>query len=193
MQGKQKIIDGIIDTAKSTAKSMIADSEGEASARAEAVTGELDAKKQETDRAAEEAAKSAYSGRIKLGELEAGKIVLGAKHKCVCAVYDRVRELVLGMKDADYLAFLQRLVVENCADGDEVVAAQSDAKRVTAAWVKKVATAAKKKLTLSKDHGDFDGGVILRNAEYDRALTVDELIADLKDRTEAETVKVLGL
>lgn len=193
MQGKQKIIDGIIDTAKTTAAGMIADAEAEAAARFDALREELEAKKQESDRAAEALANAAYSGGIKLGELEAGKVMLKAKRNCVDAVYDRVKELIFGMKDADYLAFLQRIIADNCSDGDEIVAAAADGKRVTAAWVKKVATATKKKLTLSKEHGDFDGGVVLRNAEYDRALTVDEIVADLKDRTEADTVKVLGL
>lgn len=193
MQGQKNIIDGIIASAKSTAAGMIADAEAEAKTAVDAVRVELESKKAETDRAAEQAARDVYSGRMKLGELEAGKIVLGAKRKCVGAVYERVRELVLGMKDADYLALLQRLVTEHSADGDEIIAAKSDEKRVTAAWLKKVCTVSKKKLTLAKERGDFVGGVILRNAKYDRDLTLDKLIEDLKDRTEAETVKALGL
>ncbi len=193
MQGKQKIIDDVLSSAKATAAGMISDAEAEAKAAAEALAAELEKKRSDAAKAADASARDLYSGRMKLGELEAGKIMLGAKRKCVRAVYDRVRELVLGMKDADYLALMQKLVIENCSDGDEIVAAAADGKRVTAAWVKKVASAAGKKLTLAKERGDFDGGVILRNSKYDRDLTLDELIAELEERTEAETVKALEL
>ncbi|MCM1368486.1 MAG: V-type ATP synthase subunit E family protein [Roseburia sp.] len=193
MQGKENIIDGIVASAKSAAAAMIADAEAEAKTAVAAVRVELDGKKSASDLAAEKAACDVYSGRMKLGELESGKIVLGAKRKCVGAVYDRVRELVLGMKDADYLAMLQRLVAENCTDGDVITAAKRDEKRVTAAWVKKVSVASGKKLALAKERGDFAGGVILRNAKYDRDLTLDRIIEDLKERTESETVKALQL
>ena len=86
---------------------------------------------------------------------------------------------------------MQKLAVEACEDGDEVIPPKGD-KRITAAWVKKAATAAKKKLSLGKPE-DMPGGLILRNGKYDRALTVDEIVADLKERTVADTAKKLGL
>lgn len=35
--------------------------------------------------------------------------------------------------------------------------------------------------------------MILRNGKYDRALTLDEIVADVKERTVADTAKKLGL
>ncbi|MDE7464286.1 MAG: hypothetical protein K2M48_04565, partial [Clostridiales bacterium] len=112
---------------------------------------------------------------------------------CGDTLYLDVKAKILKMKDAEYLGLLQRLIADVAENGDEIVASQKDAKRVTAAGVKKVSSAIKKKLTLSKEKGEFEAGVILKNAEYDRDLTLDEIIADLKDRTEPETVKSLGL
>lgn len=172
---------------------MIAEAEAEAENAVAAVRAELDDKKAATDRAVQKAAEDVYSGRMKLGELEASKIVLAAKRRCVGAVYERVRELIFGMKDADYLAMLQRLVTDNCTDGDAIVAAKRDEKRVTAAWVKKVSSASGKKLSLIKERGEFTGGVILRNEKYDRDLTLDRIIEDLEERTESETVGALQL
>ncbi len=193
MQGKEKIIDDILSAARKTAAAMIDEATAERDAAVDALRAELEKSAAQAAEKTRAAADAVYAGQVKLGELESGKLMLKAKQDCVAAVYAAVREKILAQSDAQYLALLQKLIVRYCEDGDEVVAAGADAKRVTAAWVKKVSTAAKKKLTLSAARGDFAGGVILRNARYDRDLTVDELIADLKDRTESEVAKKLGL
>lgn len=193
MQGKQKIIDDILSSAKSTAAAMIDEATQEQTENIEELRQRLEVEQAEALSKAQAAADEAYSGQVKLGDLEAGKVLLKAKQDCVSAVYDGVREKILAAKDAEYLAVLQKLIVNVCEDGDEVIAAKADEKRVTAAWVKKVSTAAKKKLTLSKTQGDFAGGVVLRNNKYDRDLSVDEIVQELKERTISETVKKLGL
>lgn len=193
MQGKEKIIDDILSSARNTAAAMIEEATAERDASVEALRAELEKAEAAAAEKTRAAADAVYAGQVKLGELESGKLMLKAKQDCVAAVYAAVREKILGLSDAKYLELMQKLIVRYCEDGDEVIAAEADAKRVTAAWVKKVATAAKKKLTLSSERGDFAAGVILRNARYDRDLTVDELIADLKDRTESEVVQKLGL
>lgn len=172
---------------------MISEATAERDEAVSALRAELDCAKTESDKKTEAAAADAYAGRLKLGELEANKIMLKARQDCVAAVYDGVKAKILAAPDAEYLKLLQKLIADVCKDGDEIIAAKSDAKRVTAAWVKKVSTAAKKKLTLSKEQGDFSGGVILRNARYDRDLTVDELAAELRERTVSDTARALGL
>lgn len=193
MQGQQKIIDDIISSAKSIAASVIEEATAEKNESVEKLRAELDAENKANAERDKRAADDVYAGQVKLGELEAGKIMLAAKQRCVAAVYDGVKQRLLSAKDEQYLAVLQKLIVSNCEDGDEIISARSDVKRVTDAWVKKVATAAKKKLTLSKERGDFSGGVILRNDRYDRDLTVDEVVNDLKERTVTDIVAKLGL
>ncbi|MDE6401332.1 MAG: V-type ATP synthase subunit E [Clostridiales bacterium] len=193
MHGKQKLIDEILTSAKKTAAAMVDEATAEQTEALTALRKELDAAQAESLKLSEKAADDYYAGQVKIGDLEAGKAILRAKQRCVAAVYDGVRDKILSAPDAEYLALLQKLIVSVCEDGDEVVAAKTDGKRVTAAWVKKVSSAAKKKLTLSKEQGDFAGGVILRNARYDRDLSVDEIVEELKDRTIGDTVQKLGL
>lgn len=193
MQGQSKIIDDILTSAKKTAAAMIDEATAELDGRLEALRAELEAKLNAEAEKSKAAADSLYDGRIKLGELEAKKVLLKAKQDCVSAVYDGVKQRILSAPDAEYLSILQKLIVAECNDGDEIVVAKSDAKRVTGAWVKKVSAAAGKKLTLSEEKGDFSGGVILRNKKYDRGLTVDEIVEELKERTVADTVKDLEL
>ena len=193
MEGKQKIIDDILSSAKSTAASIVAEATEATQAETAELRAELDKAQAESLEKAEDAALQLYSGQVKLGELEASKVLLRAKQACVAAVYDGVKQKILASSDAQYLKILQGYILSYCEDGDEIIAAKADVKRVTAAWVKKVATSAKKKLTLSSEKGDFDGGVILRNKKYDRDLTVDAIVAELKERTISETVARLGL
>lgn len=193
MQGKQKIIDDILSSARAAASSVVAEAQAESQAELDELRKELDAAQKESLNKAEAAAQELYAGQVKLGELEAGKALLRAKQACVSAVYYGVKLKILSAPDAEYLKILQSVIEEYCEDGDEVIAAKRDVKRVTAAWIKKIATSAKKKLTLSKEVGDFEGGVILRNARYDRDLTVDAIVDELKERTIADTVAHLGL
>lgn len=193
MQGTQKIIDDILASARSAAQALVTEAQSEADARSVAVKAELEQAYNAALEKLEAEADDVYKGQAKLGELEAGKALLKAKQECVGAVYDGVRKKILAASDKEYLALLQKLIVSVCEDGDEVIAAQADKARVTSAWVKKVSEAAKKKLTLSKTYGEFSGGVVLRNGKFDRDLTVDELVSDLKERTVADTVKYLGL
>ena len=193
MEGTQKIIDEIISSAKQTAAAMEKEAREELDADKARLADELEKAKAAALEKYKLEADAVYSGRVKLGELEAGKVLLDARQKCVAAVYDGVREKILGAPDKEYLALLGKLIAECCENGDEVIAAKSDSKRVTAAWLKKIADGAKVKLTLSKTYGDFAGGVILRNARYDRDLTVDEIVESLKERTVGETVKNLGI
>lgn len=193
MQGKQKIIDDILQSARKSAAAMIDEATAEADASVKAVREELDAARVQADADIKAAADAVYAGRLKLGELEAGKIILKSRQDCVSAVYDKVRGCILSLKDDEYLKLLGKLIGGVCSDGDEIIAARADAKRVTAAWIKKLSTSLKVKLTLSKEVGDFDGGVILRNEKFDRDLTVDEIVSELRERTEADTVKKLGV
>lgn len=193
MEGTKKIIDDILAQAKSTAAAIIAEAESEGNADVEKLREALEAKKREQIAEANRVADDAYAGQIKLAELEAGKVLLSAKQRCVSEVYDGVKKRILSAPDNEYLGLLQKLIADACADGDEVIAAEADGKRVTADFIKSVSKATGKKLTLSKTRGQFDGGVILQNAKYDRDLTVDEIIADLKERTVSDVVKKLGL
>ena len=193
MIGKDKMTDELIGSAKKTAAAMVDEATEESKEAVDAVRASLEKDRLEHRAEADEAANRAYGGRLKLGELEAGKVALKAKQQCVTEVYAKVRELILALKDADYLALYKKLIEAECEDGDEIIAAKPDAKRINAEFVKKLSQSTKKKLTLSKETGDFAGGVILRGAKYDRDLSVDAIVEDLKARTVTETVAKLGL
>lgn len=192
MQGKDEMIDDILASARTVASKIIDEATVEHNALIEATRAALEEQRIKTDAEKIAAANAVYDGRIKLGELEVGKIILGAKQKCVSAVYDGVRDRIVAMPSAEYTKLIVRLVSAYVEDGDEIIVGKSD-KRLTAEWVKNLSKSTKKKLTLSKEKGDFDAGVVLRNSRYDRDFTVDEIVADLRERTVSDVAKKLGL
>lgn len=185
--------DELLANAKKAAEAMTSEAAEESKEAAESLRARLEEERTARRKEADEAAERAYSGRKKLGELEAGKVALKAKQQCVTEVYAKVKELILSLKDADYLALYKKLIESECEDGDEIIVAASDAKRITAEFIKKLSSSTKKKLSLSKEKGDFSGGVILRGKKYDRDLSVDAVVEELKSRTVSETVHSLGL
>lgn len=193
MVGKEKMTDELLVSAKKAAAAMTEEATEESKEADEKLRASLEAEKAEKKKEADEAAERAYGGRIKLGELEAGKAALKAKQKCVSEVYEKVKELILSLNDAGYLALYKKLIEAECEDGDEIIVSARDAKRITAEFIKKLSASTKKKLTLSKEKGDFSGGVILRGTKYDRDLSVDAVVEELKSRTVSDTVRCLGL
>lgn len=118
--------------------------------------------------------------------------MLDAKQRCVSAVYDEVYKKLVGLSNEKYLALMKKLISRTCEDGDEIIASSAD-KSITDAWVKKLGGELKKKLSLSAERGEFSRGVILRNPKYDKSLTFDDIVAELKERTVGDTVARLGL
>ena len=192
MQGKDEMIADILDSARSAASKMIDEATAEMQALIDGTRAQLDEMRIKSDAEKLAAANAVYDGRIKLGELEVSKITLAAKQECVAAVYAEVRKKIIGMPAAEYAKLMTKLVAAHVEDGDEIIAGKSD-KRITAEWVKSLSKSTKKKLTLSKEKGEFEAGVILRNSRYDRDFTVDEIVADLRERTVSEVAKKPGL
>ena len=192
MQGKDEIISDILGSARTAASKMIDEATAEMQALIDGARSQIDELRIKSDAEKLAAANAVYDGRIKLGELEVSKITLAAKQECVSAVYAEVRKKIIGMPAAEYVKLLTRLVSPHVEDGDEIIAGKAD-KRITAEWVKSLSKSTKKKLALSKEKGEFEAGVILRNSRYDRDFTVDEIVADLRERTVSDVAKKLGL
>ena len=172
---------------------MIEEATAEQEERLSDIRAELENSQAESLAKAQAEADSVYTGMVKLGDLEANKALLRAKQQCLSAVYDGVKQKILAAPDAEYLKILQTLIAKYAENGDEIIAAKRDSKRVTESWVKKVGTAAKRKLALSKETGDFEGGIVLRNGKFDRDLTVDAIVGELKERTVSDVIAKLGL
>ncbi len=192
MQGDKQLIDDILATAKAAAEAAVNEATENNTAALKKVQAELDAQRAQAEAEIKAASDRERAGKVKLGELDAGKIILDAKQRCVSAVYDEVYKKLVGLSNEKYLALMKKLISRACEDGDEIIASAAD-KSITDAWVKKLGGELKKKLSLSAERCEFSRGVILRNPKYDKSLTFDDIVAELKERTVGDTAARLGL
>lgn len=188
--GKDAIITAITANAAATAKNLINDGKEaadekkrEADERLAAIEAELNAK-------AEGESALNYERQVTLAKLDCSRVLLSAKQEIITDVYARVKQKILALDPKKYAEFYLKKVAAAAEDGDKVCVCAEDKSVLNADWLKKVESVSKKKLTLDKESAP-SRGVILKNAAYDKDLTIDALIDALKQDTQADVIKEL--
>ena len=156
-----------------------------------------------------EKAREAYSERIRegvkdceesagnrdrLAQMENKKDILSLKQELVSKAFDRAGELLLGLPEQEYAAFLVRLAVRSAEDGiGEIIFNKTDWEKFGPA----VVAAANAKLgdrgmlRLSDESGDFRGGLIVRCGNIEVNSTVDLLVERCRGEMAGQVAKIL--
>jgi len=116
---------------------------------------------------------------------------LVTKQKILQKTYDKAKKAIADMPDKTYLDFIKGLIYKHATNGDAVVIALKDKKRVSKEFIQKVATSLKVKLTISNDTHPFSGGIILHNENCDKNLTLDALIKQAEIETQSDVANIL--
>ena len=165
----------------------------DAKAQADAILAQAEAKCAEIREGYEQQAKQAYAERIRAGvkanqdrldsmerlaKMEGRKAVLALKQDMVAESFDRACDQLVNLPAAEYGTFLAKLAVKASVTHDEEVVLNA---RDRKALGDKVIEAANKalgggKLTLSKETGDFKGGLILRRGSIEANCTAELLV-----------------
>jgi vacuolar-type H+-ATPase subunit E/Vma4 len=183
---KEALLEKILSDAQKTADSILADAENAAAARLGALTDELDAYRAGRREIAAQKAKDIYDSRLVVANLEARKTALQYKQALMNRVYNDVLQALCGMKDKGYTDFFFRLLAKNAENGDVLVINEADKKRITAAALQDFCKKKGITVALSPVHGAFKGGFILQNNLYDKNLTFETLVANLREETETD-------
>ncbi len=120
--------------------------------------------------------------RISVANLEAKKIMLGARRDVLNSAFDGATERILG-DDETYLALIERML-SYADDGDVVCISERDKDRITENFISAIAAKRGIKLTLGGDYADIKGGVLLRGKNYDKNLSVDVEMQFLREEIE---------
>ena len=180
----------------------------DAKAQADAILAQAEAKCAEIREGYEQQAKQAYAERIRAGvkanqdrldsmerlaKMEGRKAVLALKQDMVAESFDRACDQLVNLPAAEYGAFLAKLAVKASVTHDEEVVLNA---RDRKALGDKVIEAANKalgggKLTLSKETGDFKGGLILRRGSIEANCTAELLVDLCREEMAAELAGVL--
>lgn len=181
--GKQEIIERILSEAEAEAAEILRS----ANVRAEEIIAAANARAaSERAGVVEEAgarAKRISDGKAASARLDSAKILLAEKRRVIDEIYARALNRLLKMKEAEALKFLEKLLLSHAEEGDEIVFAKNFAYAKGAAALPVIK---ERKLKISGDFAEIEGGCILRGKLCDKDLSYGALLNADKDEYQAE-------
>ncbi len=130
-------------------------------------------------------------------QMESRQNLLDLKQKLIDEAFREAYDRIKQLKVQEYVQFLSTLLEQVAVTGDEeVVAAKSDAKKISSSLIGSVNRRLKKsgklgKITLSKEIIDSDGGFILRRERKEINATLSVLFGNAREELESEVASIL--
>lgn len=169
---------------------MLAEARAKAAAIAAAAEEERERALAESRAKAERAARETAERARTVAELDAKKLLLGAKAALLDEVYAEALRKVKNVGRDKYKR-LASAMLENAQDGDVITVSPREKGIVTKKMVADFAKAKGISLSLSDEYGGFDGGMVLSGGGVDKNMSFDVEFALLREETEAETARKL--
>ena len=129
--------------------------------------------------------------RAMVANLDCKRITLSKKTEIVDSIFNSVADYMRKKDKKTYLALITNMIKKSASDGDVVVICEKDKDIITQKEIDAISKDAKKKLTLSKTFGDFDGGVMLCGEKFDKNLTFELEFEQIKEESEEKLAKIL--
>ncbi|MEG1508947.1 MAG: V-type ATP synthase subunit E family protein [Clostridia bacterium] len=126
-----------------------------------------------------------------VANLDSQRYILGQKKDLIDKVFAGALQDINNMDKKQYLSIIAGMIKSNAEDGDEVVVCEKDKKVITKAFIDELAHSIGKKITLSKEVGNFDGGIVLSCKGYDKNLTLELELEVLREEIETEIAGLL--
>ena len=193
MKGTEKIIAHIGADAKAQADAILAQAEAKCAGIRESYEKKAAEAYAERIRAGVKANQDRLDSMERLAKMEGRKAVLALKQDMVAESFDRACDQLVNLPAAEYGTFLAKLAVKASVTHDEEVVLNA---RDRKALGDKVIEAANKalgggKLTLSRETGNFKGGLILRRGSIEANCTAELLVDLCREEMAAELAGVL--
>ena len=190
MHGKEAIIEKIISDATVRGEAVIDDAKFKATEieNAAKVACTSMAGNAEKERAA--AVNDVLTRSKTVAELDAKKLLFDAKNQVVALTFETALNKVKNLPKEKYAKLVMGML-SMAEDGDVVTISKREKDVLTEAVIKEFAAKKKIKITLNKEFGDFDGGIILSGSGVDKNLTFETEFQLLKDELEETVAKKL--
>jgi len=124
-------------------------------------------------------------------KLEASNIVLKAKQDAINTAYSNAKKQIFAMTDVAYARFIENLIIKNAKSGDTIVLGTKDTNKLGKDFITNLTKKHNLVLKVSDKTHNSTGGVLLQNDQYDKNLTIDNLINSIKDETEPKVLTAL--
>ncbi|MFI3166721.1 MAG: V-type ATP synthase subunit E [Bacillota bacterium] len=183
------IIEKIVDDAKKASQSYISD------ANAKKVEIESDFEKyktaitEKTNKTTAVECENILVRKNTVATLDTNKIILQAKQEVIDNAFVVAKENILKDKSA-YQKFMTAEILKYFENGDEIIIGKTDT-ALDDAFVKGLKEGTSKKIVISKETGNFVGGVIIKSAGYDKNLCLDTILKTKREEIEAQVSRIL--
>ena len=193
MKGTEKIIAHIGADAKAQADAILAQAEAKCAGIREGYEQQAKQAYAERIRAGVKANQDRLDSMERLAKMEGRKAVLALKQDMVAESFDRACDQLVNLPAAEYGTFLAKLAVKASVTHDEEVVLNARDRKALGDMVIEAANKALGggKLTLSKETGDFKGGLILRRGSIEANCTAELLVDLCREEMAAELAGVL--
>lgn len=190
MNNKEAIIQKIIDDAEKVAQSNIDEAEKTAAQILDRAKREVEKYKDDNLTKADDLYADALERSKVISNLDCKKLLLNAKKATIDKAFQEAVDDIMKDKKG-YLSLIEKMISSCAEDGDKVVICKDDEKVITKKFVSDLAEKTGKKISLSKDFGDFKGGVILEGKNYDKNLTLELELSAIRQDTEKKISEIL--
>ena len=119
---------------------------------------------------------------------------LSARRKCLDNAFSGAVNKLCELDDTAYIEFAASLIADLRTEDAELILNAEDAKRVGDAMIKRAVELSPEKsasLVLSKDHGNFRGGFILKEGDIYSNCTFETLVQSSRDKLEPEAASII--
>ena len=197
MKGTEKIIARIENEAKAQADEIIARAEAEVAAILEKDNKLAQDKYWEKVREGTKECESLVEHRTRNAEMEARKNILAAKQEQLAKVFDKAKELLASLPEADYVKLLAKLAKDASSNGQEELVFNERDKAAVGKSVAAAANALLKAegrdgmLVVSEATRDIQGGFVLKQGGIEVNCSIESLVDMQRDRAASSVAAVL--
>lgn len=180
--GKQEIIQRIISDAETAAAEIISEAEKKAAEICDDAQKSAERRKKGTQAEIDDKVKSICDGKSATARLDGAKALLAEKRRVIDETYNRALDKLNALPREDALRLAERLLSEYSEQGDEIVFA---ANYKYAQQVAKLSVVGERKLKISSETANVDGGFILCGKTADKDVSYGALIAADREEFQA--------
>ncbi len=191
MNNKEVIIEKIIKDALEVSNENVSKAQKEADAILDAAKATAKEYADEILPKGDVQADEILKRRAMVANLDCKKIILSKKTELVDGVFDAVADTMRKKDKKAYVDLIKKMIKSSADDNDVVVISKKDKEIITQKEIDSISKEIGKKLSLSDKLGDFDGGVMLCGAKFDKNLTFELEFEQIKDEQEEKLAKIL--
>lgn len=185
---KEAIVERILSDAEAEAQAIVREAEEKAAQIAAENAARIEKLRVEAEAEVSERGERIRAGKEATARLDGAKILLAEKRRAIDAVYERALDELVGLNEKDFLSLTERLLNKYAEEGDEIVFAKLygyiDA-------VKKFPVFTERKLKISDERANVQGGFILRGKKADRDLSFPSLLNEDREKYQSEIAQEL--